>query len=104
MLFLITGSLIASSSLWVTLPGWAFCCVKVRDKRGYNIVSSIYLETKKQKNYQVFQAVFPAFHMGEHVMLQAGDSTEFAEVVGLDALSGAAVLPHILKTYRHSGH
>lgn len=37
-------------------------------------------------------------------MLQAGDSTEFAEVVGLDTLSGAAVLPHILKTYRHSGH
>lgn len=55
-------------------------------------------------NYQVFQAVFPAFHMGEHVMLQAGDSTKFAEVVGLDTLSGAAVLPHILKTYTHSRH
>lgn len=37
-------------------------------------------------------------------MLQAGDATEFAEVVGLDTLSGAAVLPHILKTCRRSDY
>lgn len=48
--------------------------------------------------------MFPAFHMSEHIMLQAGDTAEFTVVVGWDTFTGAAVLPHILKTCRCSGH
>lgn len=60
---------------------------------------------KTQKHpHQVSKGVFPAFHMGEHVMLQAGDTAEFTVVVGWDTFTGAAVLPHILKTCRCSGH
>lgn len=58
-----------------------------------------HLETSN--TYQVSEAVFPAFHMRKHIMLQTGDGTEFALVVWGDRFTGAAVLPHILKTCRH---
>lgn len=51
-----------------------------------------------RKTHQVFQAVFPAFHVGKHILLQVGHSTEFTVVVWWDRFAGAAVLPHILKT------
>lgn len=47
--------------------------------------------------FHVSIAVFPAFHMVNNVMLQAGHGTQFALVVWGDRFTGAAVLPHILK-------
>lgn len=38
--------------------------------------------------------------MGQHVVLQAGHLAELTLVVGRDRLTGAAVLPHVLKTCR----
>ena len=57
-------------------------------------------DTETSNTHQVSEAVLPAFHMGHHVMLQAGNCTEFALVVWWDRFTGAAILPHILKTCR----
>lgn len=51
--------------------------------------------------HQVSKAVFPTFHVGNHIMLQAVHGTEFTLVVRWDRFTGAAVLPHILKTCGH---
>lgn len=58
-------------------------------------------DNNKQHNaHQVSEAVFPAFDVCKHIVLQAGDGAEFALVVWWGRFTGAAVLPHILKTYR----
>lgn len=56
---------------------------------------------KTENTHQVFEAVFPAFHMSNHVMLHAAHSTEFALVVWWNGFAGAAVFPHILKACKH---
>lgn len=65
---------------------------------------NLFKKKKQKHSHQVSEGVFPAFHMGEHIVLQAGDTAESTVVVGWYTFTGAAVLPHILKTCRCSGH
>ena len=55
---------------------------------------------KEQFTHHVSEAVFPTSHVCNHIVLQAVHSTHFALVVWWDRFTGAAVLPHILKTCR----
>lgn len=78
-----------------------FLCIRQKNMDIASNCNITHLRQEKYNTHQISEAVFPAFHVGKHIMLQAGHGTEFALVVWGDRFIGAAVLPHILKTCRH---
>lgn len=104
--FLMTASLTASSSSWATLSGYTFFCSAHHTKTQLTLKLLLYdalwqLYKGENGTHQVSVTVFPAFHVCEHVVLQAGNCAKFTLIVWWDRFTGASVLPHILKTCRH---